>query len=294
MAKQVFVGVATALVTPFKPDLSIDKKAFCRLVDRQVASRVSALVVGGTTGEGATLSIKEKLYLTEAALERSGDVPVIAAFCANDTRAAIKAASALDRVGAAALLVITPYYNKTSDNGLIRHFFTIADSVKTPVIVYNVPARTGMNVTPAQYKKLSLHKNIIGIKEADCDVVKATMALSAVKKDFFAYSGSDEAFLPFLVIGGKGIISVAANVIPNALSSVYSAFSRGDVTRAKNAYFEVYGLIRALFCQVNPIPVKYALSKAGLIKNCLRPPLLPLDEKYRKTVDKQLKILNMI
>ncbi len=295
MKKCVFKGVATALVTPFKKDLSVDYRAFEDLVDFQIKSRVSALVVAGTTGEGTTLSQREKCRLLEICLKKSEDkLSVIAATGANDTALAVKRSLEAEKVGANALLVITPYYNKTTDNGLIRHFFTVADSVKTPIIIYDVPSRTGMNISPETYKKLSLHKNIVGIKEADENFLKIMKTSFLVGDKLCLYSGNDDTFLPFLSCGGSGIISVLANLYPQAVISIYNAYERGDNFRALEIKKRVYGLISALFCQVNPIPIKYAMSLIKRAENVLRLPLVPIDDKYKKNIAKEMKKLNLI
>ena len=295
MKKYIFEGVATALVTPFKKDFSVDYKAFEALVDFQIKNHVNALVVAGTTGEGSTLMQREKNRLLEVCLNKAeGKLSVIAAIGSNDTAAASKQAKSAEKIGAHALLVITPYYNKTTDNGLIRHFFTVSDSVNIPIIVYNVPKRTGMNILPAVYRKLSGHNNIVGIKEADEDIAKLIETSIAVKERLAVYSGDDKTFLPCLACGGRGIISVLSNVYPQALIGIYNAFMRGDNARALEIKTHVYGLMRALFCQVNPIPVKYALSLAGRGENVLRLPLVPIDDKYKKIVAKEMKKFNLI
>ena len=295
MKKCVFKGVATALVTPFKKDFSVDYRAFEDLVDFQIKSRVSALVVAGTTGEGSTLSQREKCRLLEICLKKSDRrLPVIAATGENDTALAVKRSLEAESVGANALLVITPYYNKTTDNGLIRHFFTIADSVRVPIIIYNVPTRTGMNVSPETYKKLSLHKNIAGIKEADQNFLKIMKTSFLVGDKLSLYSGNDDTFLPFLSCGGSGIISVLANLYPQAVIGIYNAFERGDNFRALEIKKRVYGLISALFCQVNPIPIKYALSVLKKAENVLRLPLVQIDDKYKRIITKEMKKADLI
>ena len=289
MKKSVFKGVATALVTPFKKDMSVDYKAFEKLVDIQVESRVNALVVAGTTGEGSTLSDEEKEKLLCAALNHADSLPVIAAVTGNDTLKVARASMAAQNVGAAACLIITPYYNKTSDNGLIRHFFTVADSVDIPIIVYNVPSRTGLDISPIIYKKLAEHPNIVGVKEADGDIKKDIDSISVAGDRLKFYSGDDKTMIPFIACGGSGVISVLSNVIPKSVVEVYRAFSSGNTSFARDWQISNNGLIGALFSETNPIPVKYALYRMGLIKNILRLPLVGLGRKNAARIDKLLK-----
>ena len=295
MKKCVFEGVATALVTPFDKRLKVDYAAFEKLVVSQLRGGVKALVVGGTTGEGSTLTEKERERLISvAATTVGGRIPVVAATGSNDTAIAIKRSTAAVEAGADALLVITPYYNKTSVNGLIRHFFAVADSVDAPVIIYNVPTRAGMDISADTYYKLSRHPNIVGVKESSGDFTKIISTAQRCKNDLYMYSGNDDTFVPFMSCGGRGIISVLSNVCPSAVVHMYNAFSRGDTARATESQMAYNGLIEALFCQVNPIPVKYALSKLGIIGNNLRLPLVPLDERYKRLVDRQMKKSGLI
>jgi len=275
--------------------MSVDYAAFDNLVAYQLKRGVSAVVVAGTTGEGATLTLNEKSRLLERALVAANKrIPVIAAAGSNDTAAAIKQCKRAQGVGAAALLVITAYYNKTSDNGLIAHFFAIADSVDIPIIVYNVPSRTGVDVSADVYKKLSAHPNICGVKEAGGNFSKIVASITKTGEKLKFYSGDDETFIPFLACGGDGLVSVAANVCPSPFVRAFAAMKRGDIEAAKSIQTSVNGLIRALFCQVNPIPVKYALSKMRLCKNTLRLPLVPLDKRLEKVVDRELERLGLI
>ena len=291
MKKCVFNGVATALVTPFKYDGSLDITAYEKLIDEQLRAGVDALVTFGTTGEGSTLSVPEKLELLERSLARAGDkVPIIAATGGNDTLSAAKVSYLASKMGAAAVLVVTPYYNKTGDNGLIRHFFTIADKSEAPVIVYDVPARTGVKISPEVYEKLYSHPNIVASKKAD-EVSAFLAAKNACGEDFSFYCGCDELFLPFLCCGAKGVISVASNVVPQAIKDIYKRYEKGKTTAALNAHNAVYALIRALFAETNPIPVKYALYKTGLIKNVLRLPLTQASAITERAIDSELKKL---
>ena len=289
MKPSVFCGVATALITPFKNDKSVDYKAYRKLVRKQVENGADALVAFGTTGEGSTLSVSEKLSLLEVALsEANGKLPVIAATGSNDYYKALSLSKAAAKMGASALLVVTPYYNKTSDNGLIRHFFNIADSVSAPVVIYDVPPRTGMKISAEVYKKLSLHENIVASKKADGDIGALMEAQTAVEEGFSFYCGCDELFLPFLSCGAKGCVSVLSNVFLNETKRIYELYSRGDNDGALAAQTSVYGLIRALFKETNPIPVKYLASRTGIAKNVLRPPLCKISLKARRALDKEI------
>ncbi|MBO4572964.1 MAG: 4-hydroxy-tetrahydrodipicolinate synthase [Clostridia bacterium] len=291
MKRSVFCGVATALITPFKNDASVDYKAYRKLVKEQVDGGADALVTFGTTGEGSTLSVSEKLSLLEVALgEADGKVPVIAASGSNDYYKALSLSKAAAKMGASALLVVTPYYNKTSDNGLIRHFFNIADAVSAPVIIYDVPPRTGVKISAETYKKLALHENIAGSKKADGDIGALMEAQAATGEELSFYCGCDELFLPFLSCGAKGCVSVLSNVYLKQTKRIYELYKAGDNGGAYNAQISVYGLIRALFAETNPIPVKYLAKKCGIAKNVLRPPLCKLSYKARRLLDKEIDL----
>ena len=284
MKRTIFSGVATAVPTPFCFDGGVDHAAFSALTKRQFAAGVKTLVVASTTGEGSTLSCGEALSLLETALTEAADSggKIIGAVCENDTARAATLARTISKTGVGALLAITPFYNKTNDNGLIRHFFAIADASEKPIILYNVPSRTGMTISPALYKKLASHPNIYGVKEASSNFDTFFLARALTNSDFSFYSGCDETFIPFCLCGGSGVISVLSNVCPKAVLSCWEGIIRRDIKSLLSWQRAFNALIALLFCEVNPIPLKFALSYLGLCNNVLRLPLTPLGAKNEK------------
>lgn len=278
MANEVFTGVATALITPFK-DGKVDFDAFGKFVDWQIESGVDAVVVCGTTGEGSTLTDEEHRECIKFVVERTaGRVPVIAGTGSNDTAYAIDLSKAACEYGADALLVVTPYYNKATQAGLVETFTKIADETDKPIILYNVPSRTGCNITPDTYEKLASHPRISGIKEANGDVVTALDTLNRVEGKMTMYSGNDDQITALMSIGAKGVISVLSNVCPKETVAIAHAALEGDFEKSAKLQREYYDLIKALFSEVNPIPVKAACAAMGLCENSLRLPLTPMSE----------------
>ena len=274
----LFRGVATALVTPFKNGAT-DLDAFFRLVERQLDGGAAALVICGTTGESPTLSHDEKLALISQAAEISdGRVPVIAGVGTNDTAASCALSIEASFAGADAVMTVTPYYNKATESGLISHFYAIADASPVPVIVYNVPGRTSVRLTPPIYNALAHHDNIVAVKEASGDVSLAADILAANADTLAVYSGNDELTLPILSLGGKGVISVVSNLLPRDVALLCNDFFSGDIDSARRRQLYLHPLIRALFAQPNPIPVKTALSALGLCSPDLRLPLTQPDD----------------
>ena len=293
MQNALFYGCATALVTPFRGD-RVDYDAFERLIDRQLAAHIDALVVLGTTGEPSTIAEAERAAILECARSRClSDVPLIAGTGANDTRHAVRRAQAAERLGADALLVVTPYYNKASRAGLIAHYTAIADSVSIPVIMYNVPGRTGMNMEPEIVAELARHPNLRGVKEASGSLRQMT-GLAACSEGMAVYCGNDDQIVPAMALGARGAISVAANVIPEHMRELTACCLSGDYKRALRLQSECLPLIRALFCEVNPIPVKAALSMLGLCDNALRLPLAPLAEEHAPELRRALEALGLL
>ena len=274
----VFTGSAVAIVTPFCGD-GVDLEAFDRLIKRQIQGGTDAIVVCGTTGEAATLSYNERMALIERCV-RTVDrrVPVIAGSGTNSTASSIALSKAAQSAGVDALLTVTPYYNKCTQSGLIEHYTAIADQVKTPVIVYNVPSRTGMDITLETYKTLSEHPNINGVKEAGPSIAKAARTLDACGDALNVWSGNDDSAVPLLSIGGKGLISVLSNVCPAQTLDMVKSALRGDYARAGRLQLELMPLIDALFCEVNPIPVKEAMRIEGIDAGDPRLPLTPLSD----------------
>ena len=302
----LFVGCATALVTPMMPAPAgdgytpppVDYEAFVRLVRRQIAAGVDALVVCGTTGESSTLTDEEKLRLFSLAVQESRraeaegiarrHIPVIAGTGSNNTARAVTLSRLAEKAGCDGLLAVTPYYNKCTQSGLIEHYTTIADQVKTPVIVYNVPSRTGMDITLETYKTLSEHPNINGVKEAGPSIAKAARTLDACGDALNVWSGNDDSAVPLLSIGGKGLISVLSNVRPAQTLDMVKSALRGDYARAGRLQLELMPLIDALFCEVNPIPVKEAMRIEGIDAGDPRLPLTPLSAEGRERLQRLL------
>lgn len=284
MKKTVFTGIATALVTPLTPD-GIDYNAFARLLDWQCDEGIDALVVCGTTGESSTLTDDEHRQAIDFAVKHvNGRVPVIAGTGSNDTDYALDLTRHACESGADGVLVVTPYYNKATQKGLIRMFSEIADVSTAPVILYNVPSRTGCNIEPATVAALAEHPNISGIKEASGDISKIAdiMALCGDKIDL--YSGNDDQIVPILSLGGKGCISVLSNPLPRKTTEICRKFFAGDVAGAAKLQLELLPLIHALFREVNPIPVKSAMAAMGFCEDYLRLPLTPMEEAHREVL----------
>ena len=281
MKKQtVFRGAATALITPLNAN-GVDYEAFGKLIDWQIAQGIDGLVIAGTTGEGATLTYQEHEECIRFAVERAkGRVPIIAGSGSNDTNRAITLSKFSCRAGADALLVVTPYYNKATQKGLIASYFAIADAVDRPIILYNVPSRTGVNIEPATYAELAKHPNIVGIKEASGNISKVVETAMLVGDTVDIYSGNDDQVVPLLSMGGSGVISVLSNVMPAATHEMCARFFEGDVAGSARMQMDLLPLINALFSEVNPIPVKAAMAAMGWCENFVRLPLTPMEEPH--------------
>ena len=280
----IFQGAATALITPLTAD-GIDFEAFGRLIDWQIAEGVDALVIVGTTGEGSTLTDEEHREAIRYAVERvAGRVPVIAGTGSNDTAYAVDLTRFSCEVGADAMLVVTPYYNKATQKGLIQMYNTIADASTKPLILYNVPSRTGVGIEPQTYLALSEHPMIAGIKEANSDIAKIVKTAALVGDRLDIYSGNDDQIVPIMAMGGQGVISVLANIMPAKTSQLCHRFLDGDLAGARAMQCELLPLINALFCEVNPIPVKAAMAAMGFCENYVRLPLTPMEEDHWQTL----------
>ena len=280
MKQIVFTGSAAAIVTPFDGP-AVDYPAFDRLVQRQIESGTDAIVVCGTTGEAATMSCDERMKLIARCVDTvNGRVPVIAGSGTNSTESSVALSRAAQSAGADALLTVTPYYNKASQSGLTAHFSAIADAVDIPVILYNVPSRTGVKCAAQTYQKLAAHPNIAGVKEAsdDFDLIQDTFNLCP--PDFTVWSGNDSSTTAVMALGGKGVISVAANVVPREMHELTQLCLADRFREAGQLQLRMNALIRALFCEVNPIPVKAAMARLGLCSGALRLPLTALSEMH--------------
>ncbi|MBQ3448598.1 MAG: 4-hydroxy-tetrahydrodipicolinate synthase [Synergistaceae bacterium] len=282
--KPVFKGVATALITPTN-DNGVDYDSYGRLIDWQIEQGINALVIAGTTGEGSTLDDAEHKAVAKFAVERiAGRCPVITATGGNDTRYAIQLTKYCCDVGADAMLVVTPYYNKTTQNGLIKMYSAIADASTKPLILYNVPSRTGVNIEPETYAALADHPMIAGIKEANSNISKIVKTAQLVNGKLDIYSGNDDQITPILAMGGLGVISVLSNPAPKITMEICNKFFAGDVKGSAELQCKMLPLINALFSEVNPIPVKAAMSAMGFCENHLRLPLVPMEESHWKTL----------
>ncbi|MBP3918750.1 MAG: 4-hydroxy-tetrahydrodipicolinate synthase [Clostridia bacterium] len=285
----IFEGAATALITPLTPD-GVDYENFGRLIDWQIASGIDALVIAGTTGEGSTLTDEEHREVLRFAAERAaGRVPMIAGTGSNDTAYAIELTQYACTVGYDAMLVVTPYYNKATQKGLIKMYETIADASTKPLVLYNVPSRTGVAIQPATYAALAEHPMIAAIKEANGDISKVAETIARVGDKLDIYSGNDDQIVPILSLGGKGVISVLSNLLPYETSQIVKKFMAGDVRGAAKMQLDYLPLISALFCEVNPIPVKAAMHAMGYCDDTIRLPLTPMEEANRETLLAQMK-----
>ncbi len=294
MKTPLFRGAATALITPMR-DGNVDYQALEKLIDSQLESGIHALVPCGTTGEPATLSLDEWREVIRFTAERVHHrVPVIAGTGGNNTRDAIERAAAAKSLGADAQLCVTPYYNKTTQEGLIAHYQAIADSSALPVILYSVPSRTGMAISLDTLKTLSRHPNIIALKEAGGDIGRTGDIIAACGENLPVYCGSDEMTVPMLSLGAAGVISVLSNVIPSAVSQMTDSWFAGDTAKACALQLRYLPLVRLLFRQVSPIPVKAAMHLMGLCENELRLPLLPLDDTAAEPLRQELIRLNAL
>ncbi len=282
MKNTVFTGVATAIVTPMNKN-GVDYESFGKLIDWQIKEGINALVVAGTTGEGSTLSDAEHKEVLKFAVEKiAGRVPVIAGTGSNDTSYAIELTKFACEVGCDAMLVVTPYYNKATQKGLIQSFTAIADASTKPIILYNVPSRTGCNIAPETCVQLAKHPNIVGIKEASGNISQIAKIASLVGDEMDIYSGNDDQIVPIMSLGGKGVISVLSNIAPKDTVEICDSFFRGDTAKSAKLQLEYLDLIDALFCEVNPIPAKAAVAAMGYGENYLRLPLTPMEEAHEK------------
>ena len=288
-AKTIFQGAATALVTPLTPN-GVDYDALGRLIDWQIEGGIDALVICGTTGESSTLGDQEHVDVLRFAYERAaGRVPMIAGTGSNDTAYAIWLTREAAKIGYEAALVVTPYYNKATQKGLIAHFTAIADACDIPLVLYNVPSRTGVNIEPATYAALAEHPNIWAIKEASGNISKIVETAALVGDKLDIYSGNDDQIVPIIACGGKGVISVLSNPLPGETSRMCHLALDGDLEGAMELQNRYLALTNALFCEVNPIPVKAAMARMGFCENYLRLPLTPMEEKNEAVLLARMK-----
>ena len=294
MKNLIFRGIATAMVTPMTAT-GVDYDALARFIDFQLEEGINALVAVGTTGESATLTPQERKEVIRFTVERvAGRVPVIAGTGTNNTQHVLEFTKSACDDGADAVLVVTPYYNKATQAGLIAHFTAVADASAKPVILYNVPSRTDCNLLPDTVAVLAKHPNIAAIKEASGNMGQVVELAAKCGSDIAIYSGEDGITLPILSMGGQGCISVASNVVPKTMVSLADTFFRGDVAEAARMQRELWPLIHLLFCEVNPIPAKAAVSAMGYGEEHIRLPLTPLEDAHRAALYAEMKKLGVL
>ena len=289
MKKPIFRGAGVAIITPYTED-GINFEELGRIIDDQIEKHTDAIIITGTTGESATMSDEEHRAAIKFAVDHvKGRIPVIAGTGSNETSYAVELSKYAESVGADALLVVTPYYNKCTQKGLIAHYTAIADAVNIPIILYDVPSRTGVAIATSTYVELAKHPNIVAVKEANGDLSKILRLRAAVGDDLVLYSGNDDQIVPILSLGGQGVISVLSNVAPQQTHDMCQAFFDGDTKKAEKLQVEYADLIDALFCEVNPIPVKVAMRKLGYNAGPLRMPLSEMEPQHEKQLEDALR-----
>lgn len=282
-------GAYTALITPFKENMKVNYSKLEELIEYQIGNEIDGLIICGTTGESATLSISEKKKVIKFAIDKVDKrVPVIVGTGSNNTNSAIEMSKYAERVGADGVLLVTPYYNKTTQKGLIEHFSAIAHSVHIPCILYNVPSRTGVNIEPDTVSVLASLDNIVGIKEASNNFSKIAEMFTKVPNSFDIVSGNDDSILPLLSLGGSGVISVLSNIFPKEVHMLCKAYELGDIAYAKDIQLKFTPLIKALFAEVNPMPVKDALNILGFNVGNPRLPLTTVSLKTHELLKQEL------
>lgn len=287
----LFVGSAVAIVTPFSKDGSkVDFDTLQKLISRQIENGTASILACGTTGEPCTLSTEEQFEVVSfTAQQASGCVPVIAGTGGNNTAEVIRKANRYAELEVDAQLCVTPYYNKTTQQGLIAHYTAIADNTQLPIILYNVPGRTGLDMSPETIAVLAKHPHIIALKEANPDISRFSKVVSLVKDDITLYSGCDELVQPMLSLGALGVISVSANVFPAIMQELVLSFLNGEIEKARKMQLEILPAIELLFSEISPIPVKAALSILGLCEETLRLPLVKMNKDKRKALENMLE-----
>jgi 4-hydroxy-tetrahydrodipicolinate synthase len=292
--RTTWTGVGTALVTPLTPSGELDERAVRRLGRRQIDAGVHFLVPCGTTGENPTLTHAERVRTVELLVEEAnGAVPILAGAGGYDTREVIHLAEAMRQAGATGLLSVTPYYNKPTQEGLYQHYRAIADSTPLPIIVYNVPGRTGVNIEPATLARLAAMPNIVGVKEASGNITQMTDICRIVPQGFIVLSGDDAITLPLMAIGGRGVISVASNEVPSEMVRMVEAAERGDFTAARAVHTRILPLMQINFIEANPVPVKAAMAAMGLIEEVYRLPMCSPKAESKEKIVKVLKELDL-
>lgn len=289
MKKIIFKGCGTAIITPFTKDDKVDFEAFGKLIEYQITENVDAIIVCGTTGEASTMTLEERKETIKFAVQKVNKrIPVIAGTGANCTKSAIEMTKYVESIGVDGALVVTPYYNKTTQAGLVSHYTAIAKETNLPIILYSVPSRTGVNILPSTCLELSKIPNIVAIKEASGNLSQIAEIANLCGDELNIYSGNDDQITPILSVGGIGVISVLSNIAPNYAHNITENFFNGNIQKAINLQINAIPLIKALFCEVNPIPVKEACNLLGFGSGTPRLPLVPLSDKGKETLKKEL------
>lgn len=295
MRNEIFTGSGVAIITPMHEDGSVNYPALEKLIEFQIENGTDAIISCGTTGESATLSHEEHCEVLRFTIEKVNHrVPVIAGTGSNDTAYAITLSQEAEKMGADALLVVTPYYNKASQHGLVKHFFAVADAVSIPIILYNIPSRTGCSIKPETYVELCKHPNIVATKEATGDISHIAKVVALCGDRLTVYSGNDDQTLPILALGGKGVISVIANLCPQMSHELCANYFAGDIAGSRKLFLENLALMNAMFIDVNPIPVKAAANWMGFEAGSCRMPLCDMTEQNRQSLQKTLKEYGLI
>ena len=289
MKKPIFRGAGVAIITPYTED-GVNFPELGRIIEDQIKNGTDAIVITGTTGESATMTDEEHRATIKYAVDQvKGRIPVIAGTGSNETAYAVELSQYAEKVGADAVLVVTPYYNKCTQRGLLAHYMAIADAINIPIVLYDVPSRTGVGITTETYVKLAKHPNIVAVKEANGDLSKILRLRAAVGDDLVLYSGNDDQIVPILSLGGQGVISVLSNVAPQETHDMCQAYFDGDTEKAMKMQIGYADLIDALFCEVNPIPVKVAIRKLGYAAGPLRMPLCEMEPEHEKQLEAALR-----
>ncbi|MDE6671886.1 MAG: 4-hydroxy-tetrahydrodipicolinate synthase [Ruminococcus sp.] len=290
MKNTIFTGAGIAIITPFNEDGSVNYDRLGEMIDYQIENNTDAIIICGTTGEASTMTDEEHLNCIKYAVEKTaGRVPVIAGTGSNDTKYAVELSKEAEAVGADALLLVTPYYNKTTQKGLIMHFTAIADAVNIPIVLYNIPGRTGMGFEVSTIKKLAEHKNIVAVKEASGNISYCAKLLAECGDVIDVYSGNDDMIVPLMSLGAKGVISVASHVIPKQVHDMVQYCVDNNFAEATKLQLQYLDLINALFIEVNPIPVKEAVNMTGVNVGSCRMPLCDMSEEHKAVLRKTLE-----
>lgn len=294
MKKIIFKGCGTAIITPFTED-GVNFEEFGKMIEFQIENGADSIIVCGTTGEASTMTLEERKETIKFAVEKANKrIPIIAGTGGNCTKNVIEMTQYAESVGVDGALVVTPYYNKTTQAGLIEHYKVVAESTKLPIILYSVPGRTGVNITPETCKELSKIENIVAIKEASGNLSQIAEIANLCGDELNIYSGNDDQITPILAVGGIGVISVLSNILPEHTHDIVDSFLNGNVELAKDEQLSVLPLVKALFCEVNPIPVKAAMNMLGYNAGKPRLPLVEMSEKGKERLEKELKALELL